>query len=105
DSAYTAELAKVGDGPAKDKGLRVGELVARDLLAIRAGDGSATPAPPFVAGSNPGDYRSTPPNLPAPAFTTWGQVTPFVLDRGDQFRPAPPPPLTGRGAPTALTEV
>jgi membrane-associated phospholipid phosphatase len=105
DSAYAAELAKVGDGPAKDKGIRVGELVARDLLAIRAGDGSATPPPPFVAGSNPGDYRSTLPNFPAPAFTTWGQVTPFVLDRGDQFRPAQPPALTGTGYATALNEV
>jgi membrane-associated phospholipid phosphatase len=105
DSAYTAELAKVADGPAKTKGIRVGELVARDLLAIRASDGSATPAPPFVPGSNPGDYRSTPPNLPVPAFTTWGQVTPFVLDRGDQFRPAPPPALTGSGYATALNDV
>src|SRR4029079_15489174 len=105
DSTYAAELAKVGDGPAKDKGIRVGEVVARDLLAIRAGDGSATPVPPFVAGSNPGDYRLTPPNFPAPAFTTWGQVTPFVLGRGDQARPGPPPALTSDAYAAALNEV
>jgi hypothetical protein len=63
------------------------------------------PAPPFVAGTNPGDYRSTPPNFPAPVFTTWGQVTPFVLDRGDQFRPAPPPPLTSDAYAAAINEV
>jgi PAP2 superfamily len=105
DADYAAELAKVADGPAKDKGIRVGEQVAGDLLAIRANDGSNVPAPPFVAGTNPGDYRPTPPNFPTPVFTTWGQVTPFVLDRGDQFRPAPPPALTSDAYAAAIDEV
>jgi hypothetical protein len=105
DQDYAAELAQVPDGPAKDKGIRLGEQVAGKLLAIRANDGSNVPAPPFVAGTNPGDYRSTPPNSPAPVFTTWGQVAPFVLDRGDQFRPAPPPPLTSDAYASALNEV
>ena len=34
-----------------------------------------------------------------------GQVTPFVLDRGDQFRPAPPPALTQDAYAAALNEV
>jgi PAP2 superfamily len=105
DADYTAELAKVGDGPAKDKGVRLGEQVASDLLAIRANDGSNVTPPPFVAGTNPGDYRSTPPNFPAPVFTTWGRVTPFVLDSGDQFRPAPPPALTSDAYAAAINEV
>jgi membrane-associated phospholipid phosphatase len=105
DSDYAAELAKVPDGPAKDKGVRVGEEVARDLLAIRANDGSNVPASPFVAGTNPGDYRPTPPNFANPAFTTWGQVTPFVLDRADQFRPIPPPPLESDEYAEAINEV
>ena len=53
DAQYAAELAKVEDGPAKDKGVRVGELVANDLLAIRANDGSNVTPPPFVAGTIP----------------------------------------------------
>ena len=45
DADYAAELAKVADGPAKDKGVHLCEQVARDLLAIRANDGSnATPS-------------------------------------------------------------
>jgi len=88
DADYAAELAQVPDGPAKDKGIRLGDEVASELLAIRANDGSNVTPPPFVAGTNPGDYRPTPPNFPAPAFTTWGQVTPFMLERGEQFRPA-----------------
>jgi hypothetical protein len=105
DADYSAELAQVPDGPAKDKGTRLGELVARDLLAIRANDGSGVTPPPFIAGTNPGDYRSTPPNFPTPVFTTWGQVAPFVLERGDQFRPAPPPALTSDAYAAAINEV
>jgi membrane-associated phospholipid phosphatase len=105
DADYAAELAKVADGPAKDQGIRLGEQVAGDLLAIRASDGSNVTPPPFNAGTNPGDYRPTPPNFPTPVFTTWGQVTPFVLDRGDQFRPAPPPALTSDAYAAAINEV
>ena len=105
DADYAAEFAKVADGHAKDAGVRVGEQVAHDLLAIRANDGSSDTTPPFVAGTAPGDYRSTPPNFPTPAFTTWGQVTPFVLARGDQFRPVPPPALTSDAYAAALNEV
>jgi PAP2 superfamily len=105
DVEYEAELAKVTDGPAKDKGVRLGEQVASDLLAIRANDGSSLTPPPFVAGTNPGDYRPTPPNFPTPVFTTWGSVTPFVLDSGDQFRPAPPPALTSDSYAAAINEV
>ena len=105
DADYATELATVPDGPAKDQGVRIGETVAHDLLAIRAGDGSNVPAPPFVPGTNPGDYQPTPPNFPTPVFTTWGQVTPFVLDSADQFRPAPPPALTSPEWTAALAEV
>src|SRR5207237_3663803 len=65
---------------------------------------SVTP-PPFVPGTAPGDYQLTPPNFAAAVFTSWGQVTPFVLDRGDQFRPAPPPPLTSDAYAAAINEV
>ena len=105
DATYATELAKVAAGPAKENGIRVGERVADDLLAIRANDGSSIVPPPFVATANPGDYGSTPPNFPAPAFTTWGQVTPFVLDTGAQLRPAAPPALTRDAYAAATNEV
>jgi hypothetical protein len=105
DSDYAAELAQVPNGPAKDQGVRLGEQVASDLLAIRANDGSNVIPPPFVAGANPGDYAPTPPNFPTPVFTTWGQVRPFVLERGDQFRPTPPPALTSDAYAAAINEV
>ena len=105
DADYAAELAKVPDGPAKGQGVQVGDEVARDLLAIRTNDGSNVTPPPFVPGTNPGDFRPTPPNFPTAVFTTWGQVTPFVLDSGNQFRPAPPPALTSPEYAAAINEV
>jgi PAP2 superfamily len=104
DADYASELAKVADGPAKDQGVKVGEQIATDLLAIRANDGSNVAPPPFVPGASPGDFRPTPPNFPAPVFTTWGEVTPFVLDSASQFRPAPPPALTSDAYADAINE-
>ena len=105
DADYAAELSQVPAGAAQDAGVRAGEQVARGLLAIRADDGSNVPAPPFVPGTSPGSYAPTPPNFPAPVFSAWGNVTPFVLESGDQFRPAPPPALTSPEYAAALNEV
>jgi PAP2 superfamily protein len=105
DADYATELAKVADGPATQKGIRVGEQVAADLLAIRASDGSSVAAPTFVPGGAPADYQPTPPNFAPPVFTTWGQVTPFVLDRGDQFRAVAPPSVRSDAYAAALNEV
>ena len=94
DQLLADQLALVPGGRARHQGIEVGDEVASRLLAARAGDGSGATQGPFVAGTQPGDYRSTPPNFPSPVFTDWGNVTPFVLRSGAQFRPAPPPALT-----------
>ena len=99
------ELALVPDGAAKQQGIEVGDAVAARVLALRANDGSAAIPAPFVAGSQPGDYRPTPPNFPAPVFTNWGTVTSFVLKSGSQFRPPSPPALTSAAYAQAINEV
>jgi PAP2 superfamily len=105
DQQLTGELATIPDGAGKQQGIQVGQTVAARLIAIRANDGStATPAP-FVPGNQPGNYRPTPPKFPAPVFTTWGHVTPFVLNNAAQFRPGPPPALTSQAYAQALNEV
>jgi PAP2 superfamily protein len=105
DRLLAAELSVIPAGPATQQGIEVGEDVASRLLAARAGDGSAAIPAAFIAGSQPGDYRPTPPNFAPPVFTHWGNVTPFVLRSGSQFRPAPPPALTGGAYARALSEV
>jgi hypothetical protein len=105
DQLLVTQLSAIPDGAAKRQGIAVGNAVAAKVLALRANDGSATIPPPFVAGTQPGDYRPTPPNFPAPVFTNWGSVTPFVLKTGSQFRPPPPPSLTSAAYANAINEV
>jgi hypothetical protein len=100
DADYAQALAQVPGGRRRRLGVVVGERAARALLALRAHDGSDATPPPYVTTGLPGDYRPTPPGFAAPAFTQWGAVTPWVLRRGDQFRPARP-----RGLDRALEEV
>jgi membrane-associated phospholipid phosphatase len=105
DSMLFGELAVIPDSQGKRDGIRVGAAVAERLIRLRSLDGSAATPPAFVPGSQAGDYRPTPPNFPAPVFTNWGSITPFVLRSGQQFRPAPPPPVTSAAYAAALNEV
>jgi membrane-associated phospholipid phosphatase len=101
----TTQLGAIPDSPAKQSGLVVGSRTATILLALRANDGSQNAPPPFVPGSQPGDYQLTPPNFAPAAFTNWGTITPWVLEAGDQFRPPAPPPLTSPRWAAAINQV
>jgi membrane-associated phospholipid phosphatase len=105
DQMLATELAAIPNSAGKQEGIQVGASVAKLLLDLRATDGSAVSPPPFVPGTQPGQYRPTPPNFPAPVFTNWGTITPFVLGSGSQFRPPAPPPITGAAYATALNQV
>ena len=105
DVLLTSQLAAILDGNRKQQGIDVGGAVASRLIAIRANDGSSAAPPSFVAGNQPGGYRPTPPNFPAPVFTGWSEVTPFVLNRASQFRPDAPPSVTSAAYADALNQV
>jgi hypothetical protein len=105
DDLLRTELAAVPDGEAKQDGVAVGQAAAAQLLTLRASDGATAAPAPFTAGTQPGDYRPTPPKLAAPMYTSWGSVAPFVLTSGNQFRPAAHPAVTGAAYASALTEV
>jgi len=95
DTALQQSLAQITDGNDKAEGIRIGQTVADHILALRSNDGSNAKPIPYVFGTAPGDYQSTPPNFPAqPQFTHWFRVTPFALERASQFRPGPPPALS-----------
>jgi hypothetical protein len=95
DAALQQSLAQIPDGNDKAEGIRIGQTVANRILALRSSDGSNAKPIPYVFGTAPGDYQSTPPNFPAqPQFTHWSRVTPFALERASQFRPGPPPALS-----------
>lgn len=89
DAAFATSLAKVPDGSGKNAGITVGEEVAAKMLALRASDG-ADAANTYKPRTTPGAYITT----TLPVGSQWGNVTPWVMERGSQFRPAPPPALT-----------
>jgi hypothetical protein len=94
ETLYAAALAAVLDGPAKTSGVTVGQAAAAAILALRANDRFATTTWfdfNYPQGTEPGEWRFTP-DFPAPlAFASnFGDVTPFVLQRSDQFRPGAP---------------
>jgi hypothetical protein len=95
DSAYAASLAGIPDGSGKSSGIRVGETVAEQVLALRADDGAeGAIVAPYTPGSRPGDWIPTPPAFHSALDPGWGTVRPFFLCEGSQFRPGPPPTLT-----------
>jgi hypothetical protein len=96
------QLAQIPSGRAKAEGIKVGAAVAAELLAIRSTDGSQLTPPKFTAGTAPGDYQPTPPAFTPPVYTIWGNVTPFVLLSGSQFRPPAPPAVTSAAYAKAL---
>ena len=89
DADYQALLASVPDGPAKAAGIALGEQAATAIVALCADDGMVAPdvyRPHAAAGV----YVPT----VGPAVPHWGKRRPWVMPRGDHFRPGPPPGLT-----------
>jgi len=106
DQQYEQSLAQITDGADKTTGIDVGRAAALAILTLRSDDGSASPPIPYVFGNAPGNYQSTPPNFPAqPVFTHWPRVTPFALERANQFRLGPPPALISAEYTTDFNEV
>ncbi|TAE33170.1 MAG: phosphatase PAP2 family protein [Alphaproteobacteria bacterium] len=79
-------LSRISDGTAKSEGIAYGSSVAATLLAQRATDGWDAVIP-WEAGDDVGYWQPTPPAFRAPLAPHWGEVRPFILERGDQFRP------------------
>jgi hypothetical protein len=106
DAQLLQVLAQIPEGADKAQGISIGQAVADRILALRSNDGADAQPIPFVFGNAPGDYQSTPPNFPRqPQFTHWSRVTPFALERANQFRPGPPPALTSDTYSDAFDEV
>ncbi len=106
DGELQQSLAQIADGKDKTDGIAAGLAVADRILALRSNDGSNAQPIPYVFGTAPGDYQSTPPNFPPqPQFTHWSHVTPFALNRPNQFRPGPPPKLTSDEYTDAFNEI
>lgn len=110
DEALVEDLGAIRDGRAKANGIKLGRLAAAAILARRANDGARHPEPRldvgFITSDEPGKWRQDPVSLhPLALGAHWGEVRPFVLRSGDQFRVPPPPALASPEYTAAFDEV
>ncbi|HUW56478.1 MAG TPA: phosphatase PAP2 family protein [Planctomycetota bacterium] len=104
DNALADSLSSIPDGAAKQNGLDLGETVANAIVGWRAGDGWDAVVP-YTPGTDPGEWRPTPPGYHPALAPHWGGVTPFAIPDVSAFRPGPPPALTTTEYASALNEV
>jgi hypothetical protein len=100
NAALANSLSNVPDGSGKTAGIELGNTVGAAILALRANDG-ASAMMPYSPGSQPGEWRPTPPaNAPA-AAPQWASVTPWAMTSPSQFRNLVGPPAVDSAEYTA----
>jgi PAP2 superfamily len=77
-----------------DNGVRWGQEVADSIWAWRSTDGFTPAPPPFLGGTNVGQWRPTPPGFVPGLGPQYAYMTPWVIKSQSQFRPGGPPALT-----------
>jgi hypothetical protein len=111
DQLLAEDLHEVrAGGRARASGIEVGRRAAAAILARRAKDGSHHPEArigvDFIPSNAPGKWRQDPVSqIPLAMGAHWGEVTPFVLRSGRQFRVPPPPAMTSPEYAAAFEEV
>ena len=100
ETAYTADLAKLPNGPPMQQGIAIGQKVAAAILAARKADG-ANAVTQYTAGAAPGKWRPHPNPVPANpmiadqllAIGNWPAML-LTMATPSQFRLSGPPALT-----------
>jgi hypothetical protein len=104
---YSAYMAAIPDGTAKEKGVAIGDQVAQAVLELRSNDGleknptltDLNPPPP-----GPGVWQPAPAPAPVLGLRLPG-VRPLALQSASQFRPDGPNALTGQQYAADLDQV
>lgn len=100
DAVLKASLTGVPDDDAKSRGLELGKRAAAEILSLRQNDGADVPEA-YRPAATVGVYVPT----TVPVSSTYGGVKPWVMEKGSQFRPPPPPALTSRTWADDLNEI
>jgi hypothetical protein len=109
DTALVEDLEQI-DARGKDEGRRLGRRAAALILNKKQSDGSDAIDPrmgvEFEPSDEPGKWRQDPiSQIPIALGASWGDVEPFVIESGRQFRVEPPPDMSSRAYTTAFNEV
>jgi hypothetical protein len=99
---YDESLAAIPDGPSKLRGIAVGEAAAAAMIDARRDDGASLYVP-WTVGTEPGQWRPTPPDyLNVGAW--FATMKPFVIRDPGDFRTPGPPALTSAAYARDLNE-
>jgi len=105
-SERRASLVQLHDpAGAIKKGREFGAMVAADILNWRSTDGFASALPPFLGGTNVGQWRPKPPDFRPGALPQVATMEPWSIQSPSQFRPAGPPSLISDRYATVFNEV
>lgn len=111
DAILSADVAHIHDSPERlAAGQAMGAAAAKSIVDLRRGDGSEIADPtvggPFTPIGGTGHWTPDPVSqLDIYLGVYWGQVKPFALASGDQFRAPPPPKLTDAAYTAAFKHV
>ena len=101
DESYAMTMDSVADPAAREAGRRIGMIAAQAALKAGALDPSAAQTP-YRPVARTGEWVPTALPVFAPSYMT---LKPWILDRVDAVRPAPPPALTSERYARDLNEV
>lgn len=104
DATLAASLASVPEGTAKQRGILLGEAIARRMIEAREGDGSSAPSA-YAPSGQIGRWGRTGPGFFPPELPMWGEVKPFVLADVADIRVAAPPKLDSAEYAAAVDQV
>jgi hypothetical protein len=93
DVQYAASLAGIPDGPAKTRGIAVGNAASAAMIAARTDDGRFGPFR-FSVGTGPGEWRPVLPAFVNDPGAWLKDVKPFLIRSPSQFRSDGPLPLS-----------
>jgi hypothetical protein len=110
DEMLEEDLQTMEEGRPKRDGIALGAKAAAAILKRRANDGSDHDEPllgtDFFPSDQPGFWRQDPiGQSPVALGAYWGDVKPFVIKSGSQFRVPPPPAMTSAEYLAAYNEV
>jgi hypothetical protein len=97
DARLAVSLAVLGTretGAAIASGVAWGQTVADAIVSWRNDDGFTPAPPPFLGGTDVGQWRPTPPAFAPGVVPQFAYMTPWAIAAPSQFRPAGPPALT-----------
>ncbi len=111
DAILAVDAQRIAGAPASlQAGRALGQAAAKSITALRDSDGAQVPDPSVGGSFTPiggvGHWSPDPVSkLTVYLGAYWGQVKPFTLNAGDQFRAPAPPALTDPAYTAAFAQV